>query len=228
VALSARAATTTIPIVFSVSEDPVNLGLVTNLARPGGNATGSNFFLSELAAKRLGLLHELVPKALRIALLVNPGNATTTESTLRDTAEAARALGLQIQVFNASTIREVDQAFAALVRDGADALFDSPDSFFTSRRVQLATLSTRNGIPTAHPVRDFVEAGGLMSYGTDVADAYRQVGDYTGRILKGAKPGDLPVQQSTKFELVINLTTARALGLTVPGDLLSIADEVIE
>jgi putative ABC transport system substrate-binding protein len=226
--LAAKAATTTIPIVFSVAEDPVKLGLVTNLARPGSNATGSNFLLAELAAKRLGLLHELVPKAVRIAVLVNPGNATNTESTLRDTAEAARALGLQIQVFNASTIREVDQAFAALVRDGADALFDSPDSFFTSRRVQFATLSARKGIPTAHSLRDFVEAGGLMSYGTDVLDTYRQVGDYTGRILKGAKPADLPVVQSAKFELVINLTTARALDLTVPGDLLSIADEVIE
>jgi putative ABC transport system substrate-binding protein len=177
---------------------------------------------------RLGLLHELVPKAVRIAVLVNPANATTTESTLRDTAEAARALGLQIQILNAGTIREIDQAFAALVRERADALFMGPDSFFVGRRVQLATLSARNGIPSAGFDREFVEAGELMSYGTDVVDMYRQVGDYTGRILKGEKPADLPVVQSTKFELVINTTTARALGLTVPGDLLSIADDVIE
>jgi putative ABC transport system substrate-binding protein len=227
-ALAAKAATSTIPIAFSVGEDPVKLGLVTNLARPGGNATGSNFFVAELAAKRLGLLHELVPKAARIAVLVNPANATNTEAALRDIPEAARALGLQIQVLNAGTIREIDAAFAALVREHADALFISPDSFFTSRRVQLATLAARNAIPTTYSNRDLVEAGGLMSYGTDIADTFRQVGDYTSRILKGAKPGDLPVQQSTKFELVINLTTARALGLTVPGDLLSIADEVIE
>jgi putative ABC transport system substrate-binding protein len=227
-ALAAKAATATIPIVFSVAEDPVNLGLVTNLARPGGNATGSNFFAAEVAAKRLGLLHELVPKAARIAVLVNPANATNTESMLRDIPEAARALGLQIQVVNASSIREIDAAFAALVHEHADALFVSPESFFTSRRVQLATLAAHNAIPTAHSNRDLVEAGGLMSYGTDIADTYRQVGDYAGRILKGAKPADLPVQQSTKFEFVINLTTARSLGVTVPADLISIADEVIE
>ena len=227
-ALAAKAATATIPIVFSVAEDPVKLGLVTNLARPGGNATGSNFFGAELAAKRLGLLHELVPKAVRIAVLVNPANATNTESMLRDIPEAARALGLQIQVLNASTIREIDAAFAALVRERADALFVSPESFFTSRRVQLATLAARNAIPTALSNRDLVEAGGLMGYGTDIADTYRQVGDYAGRILKGEKPADLPVQQSTKFEFVINLTTARLLGVAVPAGLLASADEVIE
>ena len=227
-ALAAKAATATIPIVFSVAEDPVNLGLVTNLARPGGNATGSNFFALEVAAKRLGLLHELVPKAARVALLVNPANATNTESVLREISEAARALGLQIQVLNAGSIREIDAAFAALVRERVDALFISPESFFTSRRVQLATLAARNAIPTAYSNRDLVEAGGLMSYGTDIADTYRQVGEYTGRILKGAKPADLPVQQSTKFEFVINLGTARALGIEVPPGLLAIADEVIE
>jgi putative ABC transport system substrate-binding protein len=228
-ALAAKAATATIPIVFSVADDPVNVGLVANLARPGGNATGINFFLAELAAKRLGLLHELVPKAVRIAVLVNPANATNTESTMRDLPEAARALGLQIQVFKAGTISEIDQAFADLVRERADALFIGPDSFFTgTRRFQLAMLAARHGIPTAHPVRDSVEAGGLMSYGTDVAAAYRQVGDYVGRILKGAQPPDLPVIQSTKFELVINLTTARLLGVPVPPSLLAVADEVIE
>jgi putative tryptophan/tyrosine transport system substrate-binding protein len=228
-ALAAKAATATIPIVFSVADDPVKLGLVASLARPGGNATGSNFFLAELGAKRLGLLHQLVPKAVRIAVLVNPANATNTETTIRDLPEAARALGVRIQVFNAGTISEIDQAFADLVRERADALFVGPDSFFTgTRRFQLAALAARHGIPTAHPVRASVEAGGLMSYGTDVAAVYRQVGDYVGRILKGAKPADLPVQQSTKFELVINLTTARLLGVTVPPDMLSIADEVIE
>jgi putative ABC transport system substrate-binding protein len=174
-ALAAKAATSTIPIVFSVAEDPVNLGLVTNLARPGGNATGSNFLALEVAAKRLGLLHQLVPKADRIALLVNSANATNTESMLRETSEAAHALGLQIQVLNAASIREIDAAFAALVRERADALFVSTESFFTSRRVQLATLAARNAIPTAYSNRDLVEAGGLMSYATDTAGSYRLV-----------------------------------------------------
>jgi putative ABC transport system substrate-binding protein len=226
-ALAAKAATTTIPIVFGVGEDPVKLGLVASLARPGENLTGINFFATELGAKRLALLHELVPKAVRIAVLVNPTNIASTES-IRDIPEAARAMGLQIQVLNASTSREIEAAFATLVRDRADALFVAGDGFLISRRVQFATLATRHGVPTAYDIREHVEAGGLMSYGTNIPDTYRQVGVYTGQILKGAKPADLPVTQSTKFELVINLKTARALDLQVPDRLLALADDVIE
>jgi putative ABC transport system substrate-binding protein len=227
-ALAAKAATTTIPIVFGVGADPIELGLVASLARPGGNATGINFFVADIAAKRLGLLHDLVPKAVRIAVLINPANASTAEATLRDMPEAARALGLQIVVLNASTGREIEAAFATLVRDRADALFVGADAFFNSRRVQLANMAARHAIPTAFAVREYVDAGGLMSYGTSLADMYRHVGAYSGRILKGARPADLPVLQSTKFELVINLQTARMLGLTVPDKLLVAADEVIE
>jgi putative ABC transport system substrate-binding protein len=179
-AQAAKAATATIPIVFVVTEDPVKLGLVASLARPGGNATGINFFASEVVAKRLGFLHDLVPKAVRIAVLVNPANAAVTEATLRDTPEAARALGLQIQFLNASTSREIEAAFATLVRDRADALFVAPDGFFVARRVQFATLAARHAIPAAYPLREVVEVGGLMSYGTDLVDAYRQTGVYTG------------------------------------------------
>jgi len=227
-ALAAKAATTTIPIVFGVAEDPVKLGLVASLARPGGNATGINLLSAEVAAKRLGFLHELVLKAGRIAVLVNPANSSTAEATLRDIPEAARALGLQVQVLNASTSREIEAAFATLVRDRADALFVAPDGFFTSRRVQFATLAVRHAIPAAYSNRSYPEVGGLMSYGTDILDYYRQAGIYTGQILKGAKPADLPVLQSTKFELVINMQTARALGLNVPNSLQLLADEVIE
>jgi putative ABC transport system substrate-binding protein len=227
-ALAAKAATTTIPIVFGVGEDPVKLGLVASLGRPGGNATGINFFLSEVLAKRLGLLHELVPKAVRIAVLVNPANASTAEATLREIPEAARAIGLQIQVLKASTSREIEEAFATLVRDRADALFIAPDGFFGSRRVQFATLAARHVLPTAHTVRDEVEAGGLMSYAPDTAEMFHRVGVYTGQVLKGVKPADLPVMQSTKFEFVINLQTARALGLEISASLLARADEVIE
>ena len=227
-ALAAKAATATIPVVFSVGEDPVRLGLVASLARPGGNATGINFFLQEVAAKRLRLLHELVPKAVRIAVLVNPANASTAESTLRDVREAAPTIGLQIQILNATTIGEIDAAFANLARDRPDALFVAPDGFFLGHSSQFATLTARDRIPAAYGNRDWVAAGGLMSYGTDFADTFRQVGVYPGSILKGAKPADLPVLQSTKFEFVINLQTARALGIVVPPGLLSIADEVIE
>jgi len=227
-ALAAKAATTTIPIVFGVAENPVKLGLVVNLARPGGNATGVNFFLGEVVAKRLGLLHDLVPKAVRIAVLVNPANAPTAEATLRDIPEAARAIGLQIQVLNATTTPEIDAAFATIVRDRADALFVAPDAFFAARRGQLATLAARDRVPTSCANREMVEAGLLMSYGTNIADMFRQVGIYTGNILKGDKPAELPVLQSTKFEFVINLQTARALGLEVPNALQLLADEVIE
>ena len=225
---TAKAATTTIPIVFGVGEDPVKLGLVASLARPGGNATGVNVLVNELLAKRLGLLHDLVPKAVRIAVLVNPANVPTAEATLRDVPEAAHAIGLEIQFLNASTSREIEAAFTTLVRDRADALFVAPDLLFVGRRVQFAILAARIGIPAAYTTRDEVEAGGLMSYGTNPVDAYRQVGVYAGQILKGANPADLPVLQSTKFELVINLQTARALGLEVPPMLLARFDEVIE
>jgi putative ABC transport system substrate-binding protein len=227
-ALAAKTATTTIPLIFGVGEDPVRLGLVAGLARPGGNATGVNFFVAELAAKRLALLHELVPTAIRIAVLINPANTSTAEATLRDLPEAARAIGLQIQVLSASTSREIEAAFATLARDRVDALFVAADGFFTSRGVQFATLATRYGIPAAYSARQAVEVGGLMSYGTDDLDMYRQVGLYTGQVLKGAKPADLPVLQSTKFEFVINLQTARVLGLEVPATLLARVDEVIE
>src|SRR5215471_18410042 len=226
--LAAKVATATIPIVFGVGEDPVKLGLVASLARPGGNATGINIFNVEIAAKRLGLLHELVPKAVRLAVLVNPANASSAESTLRYVPEAARVIGLQSQVFNASSGDEIDAAFATLVRERADALFVAADAFFNSRRVQFATLTARDRIPAAYADREIVEAGGLMSYGTDFMDMFRQVGVYVGRILKGAKPSDLPVVQATKFALVINLRTAKALGLDVPATVLARADEVIE
>jgi putative tryptophan/tyrosine transport system substrate-binding protein len=226
--LAAKAATATIPIAFGISEDPVRHGLVASLARPGGNATGINFLTAEVLAKRLGLLHELAPKAVRVAVLVNPSNTASTESTLRAVPEAARAIGLQTQVLNASTSREIEAAFATIVNDRADALFVGPDGFFNSRRVQFATLATRYGIPAAYASRETVEIGGLMSYGTDLLDMYRQVGVYTGRILKGAKPADLPVVQSTKFEFVINLQTARALGIEVPNAIQLLADEVID
>ena len=226
--LAAKAATATIPIVFGVTEDPVQLGLVASLARPGGNATGINFFANEVVAKRLRLLHDLVPKAVRLAVLVNPANAPNTEATLRDVQQAARTIGLQVQVLSASTIGEIDAAFAALARERPDALFVGGNAFFLDRRVQFATLAARDGIPATYAESDFVAVGGLMSYGTDLADAFHQVGVYTGRILKGAKPADLPVVQSTKFDFVINLQTARALGIEVPPAVLSIADDVIE
>ena len=228
VALAAKAATTTIPIVFLVNEDPVRLGLVASLAHPGGNLTGVNIFAAELAAKRLGLLRELVPGAARMGVLVNPANATSTESTLRDMAATTHTIGLQIKVLNASTSLEIEAAFASFMRERPDVLFVGNDAYFYSRRVQLTHLATRHTIVATYSQREFAEAGGLMSYGTNIMDAYRQIGVYAGRILKGAKPAELPVVQSTKFELVINLPTARMLGLTVPDKLLAAADEVIE
>jgi putative ABC transport system substrate-binding protein len=227
-ALAAKAATAIIPVVFLVAEDPVKLGLVASLARPSGNLTGINFFNAELGAKRLELLRTLVPGAARVAILVNPANAQTTETTLRDLEPAGRAMGLQLQVLNASSSRDIDKAFEALARDRPDAVFVSLDTSFADRRVQLVHLASRHAIPATYALRDFVEAGGLISYGTNFVDAYRQAGAYTGRILKGAKPADLPVVQSSKFELVINHQTARILGLTVPQSLLVAADEVIE
>jgi putative tryptophan/tyrosine transport system substrate-binding protein len=223
--LAAKAATATIPIVFGVGDDPVQLGLVASLARPGGNATGINFFN---LAKRLRLLHDLVPKAVRVAVLLNPVNASATESTLRIVQEAAPTIGLQIQILNATTIGEIDAAFATLERERPDALFVAGDAFFVSRAVQFATLTARGRIPATYSLRDYVAVGGLMSYGTDFTEAFRQVGVYTGKIPKGAKPVDLPVVQSTKFEFVINLQTARSLGIEVPSGLLAVADEVIE
>jgi len=227
-ALAAKAATTTIPIAFLVADDPVRLGLVASLARPGGNMTGINFLAGELAAKRLELLRELVPAAARVAVLVNPANAEITERALRDVEAAARAMGLQIQVLNANTSREIDAAFATVVRERPDALFVGPGPVFVDRRVQVALLAARSGVPAIYVVREQAVAGGLMSYGASVADAYRQVGVYTGRILKGAKPADLPVVRSSKFELVINHQTARMLGLEIPPTLIARADEVIE
>jgi putative ABC transport system substrate-binding protein len=226
--LAAKAATSTIPIVFGVSEDPVALGLVASLAKPGANVTGINFFASEIDAKRLGLMHEFLPKAKRFAVLVNPNNAPTAEATTRALKEAAPGLGLDLQFFKASTPAEIDAAFAAIAEARADALFVAPDAFFTSRAPQLITLTARDRMPTSAFTSELAKAGLLMSYGTSLADVFRQVGVYTGIILKGTKPADLPVLQSTKFEFTINLQTARSLGIDVPPTLLARADETIE
>ena len=227
-ALAAKAATSTIPIVFSIGDDPVKHGLVSSLSRPGGNVTGINFFSSEVTAKRLGLLRELLPKAARIGVLVNPTNVEITEKTVKDVNEAADPLGLQIEVLNASNGNEIDAAFTTLVSHRADGVLVDPDAFFVSRRVQIAILAARHMVPAIYTIGDYAEAGDLISYGTDVADSARQQGVYVGRILKGTKPTGLPVLQSTKFKFVINLRTAKALGLDVPATLLSRADEVIE
>jgi ABC-type uncharacterized transport system substrate-binding protein len=225
---AAKSATTTIPIVFTVSDDPVRLGLVASLARPGGNLTGINFVSAELVAKRLELLRELVPGAARVAVMVNPADATNTETILRDAEPAARAIGWQIQVLKADTSQAIDAAFAAFVRERPDALFMGSSPFFNSRRIQLVQLAARHALPTTYVGRQFVEVGGLMSYGANLNDVWRQLGLYTGRVLKGTNPADLPVVQASKFELVINHQTARMLALTVPPSLLAIADEVIE
>ena len=225
---AAKAATTAIPLVFSVGDDPVRLGVVASLAHPGGNVTGINNFATELVAKRLELLREMVPAATRVAVLVSPSNAVSSDITVRDTAAGARAMGLQAPVLNADTSREIDAAFATLARERPDALFVDPNPFFVFRRVQLVNLASRLAVPTIYYDRVFAEIGGLMSYGASLTDSYRQVGVYTARILKGTKPADLPVLQLSKFELVINHQTARMLGLTVPPTLITTADEVIE
>jgi putative tryptophan/tyrosine transport system substrate-binding protein len=225
---AARRATTTIPILFIVAEDPVRLGLVASLARPGGNLTGVNIVISELTAKRLELLRQMVPGAVRVAVLVDQTDAANTETTVSDVASAARTIGLQIQIFSAGNIGEIDAAFTSMVRERIDALLVGSYPFFASRRVQLANLASRHALPAMYPTREQAEAGGLISYGSSVADAWRQIGVYAGRILKGAKPADLPVVQATKFELAVNASTARMLGLTVPASLLAIADRVIE
>jgi putative ABC transport system substrate-binding protein len=227
-AIAAKAATATIPIVFTFSEDPVKQGLVASLARPGGNLTGMNFFNTELEAKRLGLLHELMPQAIRVAVLWNPTGDAPGGTELQDLQEAARTVGLQIWILNATTIGEIDAAFATFARERPDALFVAGSGFFNSRRVQIASLAARDRIPASYGARDYVLVGGLMSYGTNFVESFHQVGVYAGSILKGAKPADLPVVQPTKFELVINLKTAKALGLTVPDTLLALTDEVIE
>jgi putative ABC transport system substrate-binding protein len=223
---AAKAATTTIPIVFGVNEDPVGLGLVASLARPGGNATGFNYLTAEVGAKRLNLLRELVPAAARVAVLVNPANATSMHSTLKGVATAASAIGLDMMVLNATTSSEINSAVTTLQK--RDALLVAGDAFVSSRRVQLVHLATRHAIPATYSQREFADVGGLMSYGPNFDDVFRQIGSYVGRMLKGTKPADLPVVQSSRFELVINAETARLLGLTVPATLLATADEVIE
>jgi putative ABC transport system substrate-binding protein len=226
--LAAKAATSTIPIVFGVAEDPVTLGLVNSLARPGGNATGINFFNHEIDAKRLGMMHQLLPGARRLAVLINPANVRVAAVTPKAVTEAARTLGLELAIFNASTPSEIDAAFEKMSGQRFDALFIAGDAFFSSRLVQLATLTGRERMPASFAGREGVEAGLLMSYGTNILDVFRQVGVYSGSILKGAKPADLPVLQATKFELILNAQTARALGIEIPPMVLALADDVIE
>ena len=226
--LSAKAATATIPILFIVPEDPVRLGLVASLARPGGNLTGINFFNTELVAKQLAFLHELVPRAARVAVFINPASVANAEALEREAQPAARAMGLQIQILRVSTSREIDSAFATFAREPPDALFVGNDAFFNSRRVQFVQQAAHHRLPAIYTGREYCEHGGLISYGTNIADAFRQAGVYAGQIRKGAKPAELPVVQSTKFELVINAQTAFMLDLTVPPTLLATADEVIE
>ena len=226
-ARAAKAATFAIPIVFTSGDDPVKIGLVASLNKPGGNVTGVHLFLTGLSAKKLGLLHDLLPQATVIAALLNP-TSQTADVEDKDLQSAGRALGVQIQILNASSEQGIDAAFATLAAQKVAALIVGSDPFFTARREQIVALTARYAIPAIYDSRTFVDAGGLMSYGTSIKDGYRLAGGYVGRILKGAKPADLPVQQPTKFELVINLKTAKALGLTIPAGVLAIADEVIE
>jgi ABC-type uncharacterized transport system substrate-binding protein len=225
---AAKAATTTIPIIFIIGNDPVQLGLATSLSRPGGNLTGIDIFTSELVAKRLEVLRDLLPKATRMGVVVNPADAGATDAQLKEIDAAARAMGLQIKVYNADTRAEIDAAFEAMGRDRPDAVFAGTTAFLNGRRVQLAQLSAFYRLPAIYALRDFVEVGGLISYGTDIIDSFRQAGRYVGRILKGAKPAELPIVKADKFELVINTRTARMLGLTLPSSLLSRADEIID
>jgi putative tryptophan/tyrosine transport system substrate-binding protein len=227
-AFAAKAVTNAIPIVFVVAEDPVKLGLVASLARPGANLTGINIVNIELVAKRLELLHELVPQAVRVAVLVNPSDVANTESTLQNVEAAGRAIGFKINILNADTNREIDAAFEKIVRERQDALFVGASPYLNGQRVQLAQLAAFHRLPATYSLRECAEVGGLMSYGANLADAYRQLGIYAGRIIKGSAAADLPVVQATKFELVINAHTARMLGITVPQGLLSTADKVIE
>lgn len=225
---AAKQATTSVPVVFLSGEDPVRAGLVASLARPGGNLTGINFFNREIAGKQLDLLRELVPTAKHIAVLVNPTDARVMDGTLADVEPAARAKGLQTQILKATTSRDIDAVFAAFTTHRPDALFVAPDAFFAGRRLQLSLLAMRQSVPAIYSGREYAEVGGLITYGSDITEAYRQAGTYVGRILKGAKPQDLPVVQSQKLELIVNAQSARALGLTVPQSLLVAADEVIE
>jgi putative tryptophan/tyrosine transport system substrate-binding protein len=227
-AITAKAATTSIPIVFAVGDDPITLGLVASLNQPGGNATGTDFFTAEVVTKRLGLLRDLLPSATRVAALLNPGDVARAEYTRRELASAAPGLGFQLEFFSATSSQEINDAFAKFSRDRPDALFVGPDPFFNRRRTQLAILAARYLIPATYATREYVLAGGLMSYGTNITDSWREAGAYAGKILKGTKPADLPVIRSTGFELVINVQTAKAFGIEVPASLLARADEVIE
>ena len=227
-ARAAKAATSTIPVVFGVSEDPVRLGLVASLARPGGNATGINFLSSELLPKRVSVVRELLPGIKRLGVLINPSDAGRAESVASEVQAAARSMGQEVYILKADASDQIDEAFAAFARERVDALFVGPDPFFNSRRLQFALMAVRHMIPAIYGAREYVEAGGLMSYGASLVDMFREVGVYTGKILKGVKPEDLPVVQSSKFELLINRQAAKALGLTVPPTLLARADEVIE
>jgi putative tryptophan/tyrosine transport system substrate-binding protein len=226
--MEAKAATRTIPIVFGTGADPVQAGLVTSLNRPGGNITGITFMNVDITAKRLGLLRELLPNATRFALLINPKNSVIAETSARDAATAASAMGREVEIVKASTNREIDAAFSVLKQKRVDALLVAPDTLMANRRVQIATLAVRDALPLIATQREFAEAGGLMSYGTNFMETYRQTGIYTGRILKGENPADLPVLRAAKFEFVINLQTARTIGLEIPPTLLALADEVIE